>query len=137
MNLVDDVYAFLQHGWGIDNLVPQVADVIYAVVAGSVDFQYVRGIAAVDGFARKATVAGIPVDRLLAIHCFCENFRRRGFACSAGSAEKISMGDSVFLALHLQKLGNMLLPGNFFKRPGSPFSIKCLIQEKPPPYETE
>jgi hypothetical protein len=37
MNLVNDVNTLFQHGRGIYHLVPQVSDIVYAVVAGSID----------------------------------------------------------------------------------------------------
>lgn len=49
------------------------------------------------------------------------------FACAAGSAEKICVGDMAGLNLIPERSGNMGLAYNVFKYQRPPFSVNCLV----------
>jgi hypothetical protein len=127
MNLVDDVNTLFQHGRGIYHLVPQVSDIVYAVVAGSIDLQNVGSVSAVNGGAGITAITGISVDGIFTVDGLRQDLCRGGLTGASGSAEQICVGNAVLSALQTEDLGDMLLSRDLVKGTGSPFSVQCLI----------
>ena len=112
MNLVDDIHPHFHLGGGIDGVVPEVPDVIHAIVGGSIDFQHVHAGAGIDGPAGLAAVAGVAVIRVQAIHRFGQNLGAAGFAGSPGTGEQVGVAHFPRHQLMLQGLGHRLLTGH-------------------------
>ena len=127
VHLVDDIHLILAGAGGVGGLVPQVADVIHAVVGGCVHLHHIQQAAVVDAFADLARPAGITIDRMQAVDRLGKDLGAGGLAGAAHTGKQIRMahtacGDLVFQGGHDGTLAHHIL-----KPLGSPFAVKCTI----------
>ena len=123
MHLIDDIHPFFRPRRGKNCLIPQRTHIVYAVVGGSVQLHHIHNGAVINTPASGTFVAGIAVDRVLAVHSLGQNFRARGFTGSPGADEQVCMAELIIPNLIFQRFRNMLLPHNIVKRSGTIFSI--------------
>ena len=123
MHLVDDINAFLCFRGNEINAFADLANVVHAVVAGGVHFDYINNIAAFDTAAALASAAGVAVLRVFTVKRFRQNFGTGGFARSAGAAEQICMRRLLFLNFIPKHGCNMILPDDIRKGFRAPFAV--------------
>ena len=87
MGFIDDVDLALALGWREVYLLPDVSDLIDATVAGGIQFDDVHELAAVDRVADGASVAGVSVLGVQAVHGFGDDPGGGGLAAASGAAE--------------------------------------------------
>ena len=134
VHLVDDIYLIGAGAGGIGGLIPQVADVVHAVVGGGVDLYHVQNGAVVDALADLADAAGIRAGFVLAVYCLGKNLGAGGLAGAPGTGEQIGMahtagGDLVFQGRHDALLAHHVLEGA-----GPPFAVKRPIHPAVPSF---
>ena len=127
MHLVDDIHLILAGAGGIGGLVPQVADIVHAVVGGCVHLHHVQQTAIVDALADLALPAGVAIYWMQAVDRLGKNFGAGGLAGAAHAGKQIRMahapcGDLVFQGGH-----DGTLPHHILKPLGSPFAVKRTI----------
>ena len=127
VHLVDDIHLILTGAGGVGGLVPQVADIVHAVVGGCVHLHHVQQAAVVDALADLALPAGVAIYRVQTVDRLCKNFGAGGLAGAAHAGKQIRMahapcGDLVFQGGHDSTLTHHVL-----KPLGSPFAVKCTI----------
>ena len=127
VHLVDDIHLILAGAGGVGGLVPQVADIIHAVVGGCVHLHHVQQAAVVDALADLALPAGVAIYRVQAVDRLGKNFGAGGLAGAAHAGKQIRMahapcGDLVFQGGH-----NGTLAHHILKPLGSPFAVKRTI----------
>ena len=94
VDFVDDVDLIDALGRGVAHDFAQLADVIDAVVGGSVDLQHVHAGRGGDALAGIACLAGIAVAGVGAVENLGENPRGRGLAYAAGAAKQVALRDA-------------------------------------------
>ena len=134
VHLVDDIHLILAGAGSVGGLVPQVADIIHAVVGGCVHLHHVQQAAVVDAFADLALPAGVATLRVQAVDRLGKNFGAGGLAGAAHAGKQIRMaytpcGDLVFQGGHDSTLAHHIL-----KPLGSPFAVKCTIHGDVSPF---
>ena len=87
VHLVDDVHLVLAHRRRVDDSVAQKAHLVYAVVAGGVDFEHVHRAFILEFTAYVAFAARLAVHRTEAVHGARQHLGRGGLAGSAAAAE--------------------------------------------------
>ena len=105
------------------HLVADVAYLVYAPVAGRVQFDDVHEAAVVDGLADGAGVAGVPVLEVEAVGGLGDDAGGGGLAAPTRPAEKIGMGNPPQPHRLAQSGGNMFLPGQLAEAGGTPLAI--------------
>ena len=93
MYLIDDVDLIPAVDRWILDLIPDLTDIIDTVVGGCIHLHDVHTGLAEDRLAARTRVARVSIDRMLAVHCTCEDLRDRGLTCSTGTAEQVGMSD--------------------------------------------
>ena len=104
MHLVDNVYAVLSLRWRILHLVPDLADIIHAVIGGRVDLQDVQVVLLGERLAGRTDPAGLAVLRIFTVDGPREDARGRGLARPARAVEQIGVRDAAGLDLVLERL---------------------------------
>ena len=127
MDLVDDIHPHFHLGGRVDGIVPQVPDVVHAVIGGGVNFQHVHAGTGIDGPAGGTAVAGISAYRVQAVDGFGQNFGAAGLARAPGPGEEIGVAHFSRHNLGLEGLGHSQLARYIIKGLGTVFSIKRLI----------
>ena len=123
MHLVDNVDPVFTAGGGVVDLLPQVADIVYAVVGGGVDLYYIVDGAAVQPFTDLACVARLAVHSVGAVHRLGQDFGAGGFAGAAGAGKQIGVGNATLFDLVFQRGGHMVLAVHIGKDPRAVFTI--------------
>ncbi len=134
MHLVDDVNAAVRGGGREHCLVPQLAHVVHAVVAGRVQLHHVHQAALVDAATKAAFAAGVAVLRVFAVDRLCQNAGAGGLAGSARPDKQISMAEMTGTHLIFQRFGDMGLPDHLVKGARTPFPVERLIHGTHPPF---
>ena len=134
VHLVDDIHLILAGAGGVGGLVPQVADVIHAVVGGCVHLHHIQQAAVVNAFADLARPAGIAIDRMQAVDRLGKDLGAGGLAGAAHTGKQIRMahtacGDLVFQGGHDGTLTHHIL-----KPLGSPLAVKRTIHGNSSPF---
>ena len=93
MHLVDNVYAVLSLRRRILHLVPDLADIIHAVVGGRIDLNHAHGRPGGNAAADRTFPTGSAVHRMLTVHSPREDLRNCGLTGTSRSAEKICVSD--------------------------------------------
>ena len=124
VHFIDDVDLVAAAGGPIDGVVPQLSDLVHAVVAGAVDLQDVDVVPGVHGQAAFTAAAGFSRGRLtgMAVQRLGQNAGDRGLTHAPGAGEQIGVGDSARLDSILQRMGDGILPDDIIKGLGSVFS---------------
>ena len=118
VHFVDDVDLVAGPGRAVDGVLPQLADLVDAVVRGPVDLDHVDVFARVDGDATAALEAGgrRGLLRLQAVQRLGEDSRHGGLADAAGAGEQIGVGDPAGLDRVLERPRDRLLPDDVVER---------------------
>ena len=130
VHLVHDVDPLFHRRGGVYRLVPQGSDLIHAVVGGGVQLQHVQDRPVLNTQAGRALVAGVAIDRALAVHRPGQDLGAGGLSGSPGSGEQIGVAQPSAGHLLLQGLGDMLLPHHVVKGAGAPLAVQGLIHVK-------
>ena len=130
MHFVDDIGTQTESGGGVIDLLPDLSDVVHAVVGSGVDFRYIHGRIFQHGPAVFTLVAGIAVHRGKTVGRPGQNFGAGGLAGAPGAGEEIGMGQPPGLDLGLEGGGDVLLAHHIVKGDGSPFAIKGLMRHE-------
>ena len=127
MHLVDDIDALFYGRGREDGFLPQGADVVDAVVGGSVQLDHIEDRAIGDTAAGGAFSAGVAVHRVLAVDRAGEDARTGRFARSPRANKQIRVREPRCTHLVLQGLGDVLLADDVVKGLRPPFAVKRLI----------
>ena len=95
MHLVDDIDLVFTLGGRVGYLVPDLSDVVHAVVGGGVDLYHIHGSACRYRAAGRARSAGIAVHRVFTVHRPGEDLRHGCLTGTSGTAKQVGMSDSV------------------------------------------
>ena len=128
MDFVHDIYFVPAELGRILDGITQVAHFVHAVVAGSIDFNDIKAFLMIHPLAVAALTARIAVDGVLTVDCFGENFGSGGFACSAGTAEQVCMGNAVMDYLVPQGFNNRFLADYMRKVLRSPLAVQSTVR---------
>ena len=127
MHLVDDVNLIGADAGGIGCFVPQVADVVHAVVGGGVDLHHVQDGAVVDAAAHLALAAGVAALVVRAVDGLGEDLGAGGLAGAAGAGEQVGVTHPVGGDLVLQRGHDVLLARHVLKAAGPPLAVQCPV----------
>ena len=122
---------------GIGCLVPQVADVVHAVVGGSVHFHHIEDAAIVDAFADLALAAGVAVLGMEAVDRLGKDLGAGGLAGAAHAGEQVGVAHTAGGDLIAQGRHNAALTHHIFKPLGSPLAVQGSIHEQHSPFRTK
>ena len=130
MHLVDDVHLVAAGAGGVGGLVPQVADVVDAVVGGGVHLDHVEDAAVVDAAADRAAAAGVAVCGVQAVDRLGEDLGAGGLAGAPHPGEQVGVahpagGHLIFQGRHDGPLAHHIL-----KPLGPPLAVKGTIHGK-------
>ena len=123
MHLVDDIHPHFHLGRRINGVVPQITDVVHAVVGGGVDLQHVHAGAGINGLAGFADVAGVAAVGIQAVDCLRQNFGAAGLTRAPGAGEQVRMAHFPGHDLGFQGLRHRHLSGNVVKGLGAVFAV--------------
>ena len=123
MHLVHDIHPLTNLGRGIDRIVPQIPDVVHAVIGCGIDFQHIHTGPGINGPAGLALIAGVAVIRVQTVDRLCQNFGAAGLARAPGACKKVSMAQLAGDHLGFQGLGHCQLPRHIVKGLRAIFSI--------------
>ena len=132
MDFVDNIDPFFHLGRGIDRLAPQRPHLVHAAVGSRVQLQHVHGTAPLNARTGRAHAAGVPVHRMLAVHCPGQNLGAGGLPRAPGACEEVGVGDASLRCLPPERLCNMGLSDHVGKDLRTPFPIERLIHRTPP-----
>ena len=133
MHLVDDIDLVLPFRGGVGHLLPDLADIVHAVIGSGVDLYHIHGSACRDRAAGRAGPTGISIHRMLTVYRLRENLGHRGLSGSSGAAEQIGMADPIRLYLVFQCSHNMILSSDFSKLGGPELSVEGHIRHESNP----
>ena len=95
VHLVNDIYFVGAFTGSIRCFIPQVADIVYAIVGRRVNFYHVHNAAVINPFADSTHSARISILTRKAVHCFCKNFCTSGLSRSPCASKNISMSNFI------------------------------------------
>ena len=127
MRLIDNINAVFGDIGQKNGFLPQVTDIIHAVIAGGINLHYIHQAAVIHAAAAVTLAAGAAIHRVAAVHRLGDELGAGGFAGATAAHQQISMGRLSLNHLVLQRGGDMLLPHHFLKGAGTPLAVKCLI----------
>ena len=93
VHLVNDVYAVFAFCGRIAHLIPDLSDIIHAIIGRGVNLYHVHRRSGKNCPASRTFVAGIPIHRMFAVHCPGKNFSHCSFAGPPCSAEQVRVAD--------------------------------------------
>ena len=123
MHLVDDVHFIFADRRQVGNFVAQVADIVNAVVGGSVHLDDIHDGAGVNTLANFTFAAGIGAGGVQAVDSLGKNFGAGGLAGAARAGEQVGMADTPGCNLVLQGRDDGRLAYDVGKALGTPFAI--------------
>ena len=121
--LVNNIHTHSNLRWRINGIVPQIPDVVHAIIGGGINFQHIHTGAGINGFTRFTAIAGIAVIRMKAVDSLGQNFRAAGFACAAGPGKEIGVAHFAGYELGLQRLSHRHLSRDIIKGLRTVFTI--------------
>ena len=127
VDLVDDIHLVAAHRGQIGHLVPQIADVIHAVVGGGVHFHNVHDGAGIQPFADLTFAAGVGAGGIQTVDRLGKNFGTGGLAGAAGSGEQVGVADASRSDLVLQRRDNGRLAHHIGKSARPPFAVQRAV----------
>ena len=113
VNFVDDVNLVATASRAEADVLPEVADVVDLVVAGTVDLLHVDVLTLGDGLAAFAFAARRGRRAFFAVECFGENPGRTGLPRAARPGEEVGMGDAIRLERVDERLRDVFLADEF------------------------
>ena len=123
VHLIDDVYLIMAGAGGIGCLVPQVADVVHAVVGGSVHLHHIEDTAVVDAFADLALAAGVAILGMEAVDRLGKDLGAGGLAGAAHAGEKVGVAHAARRHLIAQCCDDATLCDDVLEPLRSPFAV--------------
>ena len=132
MDFVYDINALLHHGRRENCLFPKRPYIVNPVVGRGIELYNIHHGALCNGTAGSAFTAGIPVLRVFAVYCLCQNTRTGRFTRAANPGEEIGMRKAPRNNLVAERIGDMLLADHVIKRLRPPLAIQCLIHLRSP-----
>ena len=133
VHLIDDVHPVAGHGGHICHFLPQLPDIVHAVVGGGIHLHHVEHRAVIDAAADLTFSARITVHGMQAVDGLGQNLGAGGFPRSARADKQIRMGQASRPHLVFQRRGHIGLPYDLRKGTRSPFPIQHLIHCRSPP----
>jgi len=127
VHLIDDVYLIMAGAGGIGCLVPQVADVVHAVVGGSVHFHHIEDAAVVDAFADLALAAGVAILGMEAVDRLGKDLGAGGLARAAHACKQVGVANAPGGHLVAQRGHRAVLGHHILKPLGSPLAVQRAI----------
>ena len=94
VDFVDDIDLVARLVGGIVDLLPQVADIVDAAVAGGINLDHIQGPALGDGLAHGAGIARLALAVGEAVDRLGQDARGAGLAGAARAAEEIGVRDA-------------------------------------------
>ena len=134
VHLVDDVHLVLTGRRGVGGLVPQVADIVHAVVGGRVHLHYIQNTAIVQALADLTLPAGVSVLGMQAVDCLCKDLGTGGLAGAPHSGKQVCVSHPPGSDLVLQRRHNGTLTHYILKAAGPPFAVQRTIHRLSPPF---
>ena len=116
-----------------DRFLPQVTDVIDAVVAGGIDLHNIHQAAVIHPTAAFTFPAGTAVVRIQTVDRLGDQLGAGGLAGAPAAHQQIGMGGFALQHFVFQRGGDRLLPHDLFEGAGSPLAVQRLIQRGAPP----
>ena len=136
VDFVDDIDLVPGHRRGVADLLAKVPDIVDAAVAGRVDLYQVHRAALVDRQTYFAGVVGLAVLWRKAVQCLCKNTRGAGFAGAPGTAEQVSVSDTILNDRIANRTSDRLLAHELSKCTRTPFPVEnfahCVIRIRKP-----
>ena len=123
MHLIDDIHPLFYLGRRVNRIVPQVTNVIHAVIGGSIDFQHIHAGSVINGAARRTSITGIPPIGMLTVDRLGKNLRAGGLAGAPGAGKQIGMAHFTGHQLCFQCLGYRHLAGHIIKGLRAVFAV--------------
>ena len=127
VHLVDDVHLIAADAGGVGGLVPQVADVVHAVVGGGVHLHHVQDAAVVDAPADGALAAGVAVLGVQAVDRLGKDLGAGGLAGAPHPGEQIGVAHPAGGHLVFQGRHDGPLAHHIFEPLGPPLAVKGTI----------
>jgi hypothetical protein len=127
VHLVDDEDLELPLRRGVGDRVPQVADLLDAVVGGAVDLDHVQVAALADGDDRGIRGVEVGLRAAGAVERLGEDARQRGLAGAPGADQQVGVGDAAAGDRVLERAHHMVLADDVIERLRPPFSSEDLI----------
>ena len=127
VHLIDDVDAVPSLRRRVLHLIPDVPDVVDAVVGGGIDLLDIHGALLQNRAAHRALSAGISVHGVLAVHGARQNFRSARLSRPARPAEKVRVADPPGHDLIFQRHADGVLTLDFIKGFRAPFAVESYI----------
>ena len=137
VHLVDDVYLILAGAGGVGSLIPQVADIVHAVVGCGVHLHHIQNAAVVDALADLAFAAGVAVLRVQAVDRLGKDLGTGGLAGAAHAGEQVGVAHTAGGDLIAQGRHDTALTHYIFKPLGSPLAVQGSIHEQHSPFRTK
>jgi hypothetical protein len=127
VHLVDQVDAELAVRREKTDILPQITDLLDAIVARAVNLEHIKTVTRRDFAARIALAAGRFGRTLCAVERFGEDPRRRGFAHSTRTDEQVGVGQAFTLDGVAQGAHHGILPENFLEQLRTVFAGENLV----------
>ena len=127
MHLVDDIHAVAQLRGAIDDLVANIADIVYTVVGGGIHFQNVGRATRINAAAGGANATRAGLSGVLTVDRLGKDLSAGGLARSARAAEQVGMGELPCRTFILQDGRDMVLSHDLIKIARPPLAVECLV----------
>ncbi len=127
VHLVNDIYLVPAGAWGVGRFVPQVADVVHAVVGRCVHLHHVQDAAVVNAAAHLAFAAGVAVLRMQAVDRLGKNFGASGLAGAAHPRKQVCVAHTACYDLVFEGRDDGTLTHHVLKTMRTPFAIQCAV----------
>jgi len=125
--LIDQVHLYPTSAGHVLRIVDQLAHVINAGIAGSIDFQQIHEAAGIDIHACAAFATRLSASAALAVQAFGKNAGDGSFADATGTGEQKRVVNTVRFQCVGKRPHHMLLPDQFSESPWPPFAGKYQI----------
>ena len=123
VHLVDNIYFVCADTGRVSRFIPQIPDIVHAIVGCGVDFHNVHHTAIVNTRTYRALSARVCAIPALTVHCFGEYLGAGRFTGAARACKQICMAQTSGLQLRAQRVRNMLLPDHIRKGLRAPFAV--------------
>ena len=119
VRLIEDIHLVPTDGGGELDLLPELADIVYAAIGRRVHLDYIHRIPGDDSLAHVTLAAGVGCRPVLAVERRRQDPSGGRLAGPARPGQQIRMSDAVVGQGVLQRLGDVLLPDDVVKAPGA------------------
>ena len=130
MHLVDDIHFIGADTGGVSRLVPQVPDIVYAVVGGGVHLHHIQDAAVVNAAADRALAAGVALPWGQTVDRLGKDLGTGGLAGAPHPGEQIGMAHPPGGHLIFEGRDGGLLAHHVLKALGPPLAVKRTIHTR-------